>query len=313
MIKMINKYSPIVVFAYNRAENVKNLLNSLMTNDISKESDLFIFIDGPKNNSDVLKVNEVINTCNNKQYQENFNSVSIEQSDTNKGLANSIISGVSKVINIYGKVVVLEDDLIVAPYFLKFMNLALDKYETNNKIWSISGFSRNIDYLEKNRFDIYYSVRAQSWSWATWKDRWNSIDWEVNSYDSFKYNFVKRREFNFGGNDMSSLLDRQQCGYINSWAIRFCYEQFLHNAYTIQPRLTLIQNFGQNGSGTNCNYVREMSSISHQDNWNFKEFNEDKEINEELKKTRKRIPYIKLVGSFIVFVVFKGKLIPKKK
>ena len=107
---------------------------------------------------------------------------------------------------------------------------------------------------------------------------------------------------------MSSLLDRQQCGKINSWAIRFCYAQYKQKAYTVQPRITLVKNCGQDGSGTHCNYVREKSELSQSECWNMRPFNKDEKINIELKITRKKIPLWKFLGSYIAFVICKGKL-----
>ena len=156
--------------------------------------------------------------------------------------------------------------------------------------------------------DMYFSCRAKSWSWGTWLDRWDSVDWNVSDYKQFKYNFEDRKRFNAGGNDMSSMLDRQQCGKINSWAIRFCYAQFRQKGCTVQPKVTLVQNGGQDGSGTNCNFVREFAELSKKNTWRLREVEADTEINVQLKRTRKKIPYWKLMGSFMVYVVLRGRI-----
>lgn len=296
-------YAPIVIFVYNRKDYIKRLINSLRKNNLSIDSEVYIFSDGYKNDDDknnVLDVRTYLEVLKKENY---FKKIIIEQAQMNNGLAKSVISGVSKVIRKYGRVIVLEDDLVVSTYFLDFMNNALSKYENEPKVWSVSGFTRDIPYLQEIDIDIYFSQRAQSWSWGTWLNRWDKIDWDVKDYKIFKRDFKMRRQFNEGGNDMSSMLDRQQCGRINSWAIRFCYAQFKNHSYTVQPRLTLVQNKGQDGSGTNCNYVREYSELSSQREWKFREFCEDKNINIELKRTRKKIPYWKLMGSYFVYVI----------
>ncbi len=304
--------APIVIFVYNRPNHVKRLIESLIQNSLAKESDLYIYSDAPKNENNKEKVDEVrkyILGLNNKNW---FKQVNIICAKNNLGLANSIINGVSEVIKKYGKVIVLEDDLMVSPYFLDYMNQALETYQNEKRVFSVSGFSRDIEYLRDINADMYFSNRAQSWSWGTWIDRWDKINWNVPEYKLFKFDLKQRREFNKGGDDMSSMLDRQQCNFINSWAIRFCFYQYLNDGYSVQPRLTLVSNAGQDGSGSNCNYIRETSNISLQNKWKFRNFDEDSNINRELKKTRKFIPKWKLLGSFFVFVVCKGYILPKK-
>src|SRR5699024_3409085 len=110
------------------------------------------------------------------------------KASTNKGLANSVISGVTKVIDKFGKVIVIEDDLISSTDFLSYMNNALEFYEMNKSIWSISGYNIPIDIPSNYKHDVYLSYRGCSWGWATWKNRWNQTDWSVKDYDAFKSN-----------------------------------------------------------------------------------------------------------------------------
>ena len=183
------------------------------------------------------------------------------------------------------------------------MNQALDYYERNEKIWSISGFSSDIPMLNNSQDDVYFSCRARSWSWATWKDRWDTVDWNVKEYKKFRFNLAKRKQFNRGGSDMSAMLDRQQAGIINSWAIRWCFNQFLQDKYVVQPTMSLIVNKGQDGSGTNCSILREENNITDSKNeWNFIPFKYNSEIDRELAK-RKKVPFYKLLVSFILFVI----------
>ena len=300
--------APVVIFVYNRLEHTKKLVESLAKNTLADESEIFIFSDAAKNENATQKVAEVREYIKTLEQSEYFKSVMVIYAENNQGLAKSVISGVDRIIREYGKVIVLEDDLVLSPHFLEFMNQSLEKYPKEPRVFSVSGFSRDIEYLRNLDVDMYFAVRAQSWSWGTWLDRWEKIDWDVKDYNNFKYSLSARSTFNAGGDDMSSLLDRQQCGKINSWAIRFCYAQYKQNAYTVQPRETLVENCGQDGSGTHCNYVREKSELSQDTKWDLRPFNEDTEINIELKRTRKKIPWWKLLGSYLVFVVLKGKV-----
>lgn len=300
--------APIVVFVYNRLDHTKRLIDSLRKNELAKESKLYIYSDAAKNEANKEKVAAVRSYITKLGDEQLFKSVTVVCAKENRGLANSVINGVTEVIQQYGKVIVLEDDLVVSSEFLNFMNQCLDRYESEKKVFSVSGFTRDIEFLHHLDVDMYFSCRAQSWSWGTWYDRWESVDWNVGDYQRFKYNFADRKRFNAGGNDMASMLDRQQCGKINSWAIRFCYAQFRKGGCTVQPLKTLVQNGGQDGSGTNCNYVREYAELSTQSTWRFRQVEEDREINMQLKKNRKRIPYWKLAGSFVVYVLLGGRL-----
>ncbi|WP_297963003.1 glycosyltransferase family 2 protein [uncultured Anaerovibrio sp.] len=300
--------APVVIFVYNRLEHTQRLVESLAKNTLAAESEIFIFSDAAKNDNAKQKVDAVREYIKALEQSKDFKSVKAIYAENNQGLAKSVISGVDRIIQEYGKVIVLEDDLVLSPHFLEFMNQSLEKYQKEPRVFSVSGFSRDIEYLRNLDVDMYFAVRAQSWSWGTWLDRWEKIDWDVKDYNKFKYSLSARSAFNAGGDDMSSLLDRQQCGKINSWAIRFCYAQYKQNAYTVQPRETLVGNCGQDGSGTHCNYVREKSELSQEAKWDLRPFSEDTEINAELKRTRKKIPWWKLLGSYLFFVVLKRKV-----
>ncbi|MFI3326452.1 MAG: glycosyltransferase [Clostridia bacterium] len=300
--------APIVIFTYNRPKYTERLINSLIENQLANKSEVFIYSDGYKGENDrekVLDVRKYLRSIENSKY---FNKLTIYESEINKGLAQSVINGATEIINEYGKVIVLEDDLILANSFLMFMNKALNYYEKNENIWSISGFSSDIKYLEQYKQDVFFSKRARSWSWATWKDRWDTVDWNVNSYSKFKFDFKQRKAFNNGGRDMAAMLDRQQVGVINSWAIRWCYNQFCQDKYNVQPTISLVSNGGQDGSGTNCNIQRETNKISKGiTNHKFVHFKYDARVDFELAK-KKKVPIYKLVGSYIVYVLLQLKI-----
>lgn len=250
------EYAPIAVFAFNRPDELKHMIESLKANPESKDSDLFVFVDGPRpsNEKDAFLVSEVLKFVNTIT---GFKSVTIEASPKNKGLAPSIISGVSKVIDKYGKVIVLEDDLILSKAFLKFMNKALDVFEYDERVFQVSGYSPKISFPKGYGYDAYMNGRAQSWSWGTWKNRWNLIDWEVRDFQQLKADKKARREFNRHGSDMYNMLKGFMYGRNNSWYIRFCYAMHKLGKYSVCPRYSLVQNDGFGGNATHCrNYNR---------------------------------------------------------
>ncbi|MCL6605976.1 MAG: glycosyltransferase [Paenibacillus sp.] len=242
--------APVLIFVYARPEHTIQTIDSLASNYLANETDVYIFSDAAKNEKSSEKVKLVRNYIDTLPEKKLFKSVKIIKSESNKGLANSIISGVTEVVELKGKVIVLEDDLESSPDFLSYMNGALDFYEKNKQIWSISGYTFNIKYPNNYKSEVYLSYRGCSWGWATWKDRWNTVDWTVADYITFKEDKRLQQKFNRGGRDMSNMLDAQMDGKIDSWAIRWCYSQSKLDKYTIYPTVSRIKNIGLDGSGT---------------------------------------------------------------
>ena len=230
---------PIVVFAYNRPEHLKKALTSLAMCSEAKNCEVFIFIDGPKkeNGKEInLRVEKVARSFD-KNY---FSSVTIENSEYNKGLAKSIVYGVDKIIKQFGKVIVIEDDVEVSPYFISFMNSALSYYQENERIWSVGGYIAPIKLPNNYEKDYIVTQRVSSTAWGIWQDRWELIDWSIQNYISFRKNLIKRARFNKWGKDRSVMLDDQMQSVIDSWAIRFDYAMYENNMYNIVPRKSLV-------------------------------------------------------------------------
>lgn len=239
--------APVAVFCYNRPEHLKRTINSLKNNSLASQSVLYIFSDAAKSPADLPQVEAVryyINTIS------GFKRVVVENNKQNFGLAQSIIHGVSKVINEHGKIIVLEDDLVVSTDFLDYMNNALNFYELNRQIFSISGYSATEKLRHLHDKTSFFHYRINSWGWASWKDRWHEVDWEVSDFKSFIKSKNSRQQFNRSGTDSWSMLMRQQIGEINSWAIRFNYACFKADAVNLYPTKSKVQNQGTDGSGT---------------------------------------------------------------
>ena len=242
-------YAPIVVFGFNRPDALRNTIASLLRNEEAKLSDLFVFVDGPREGKvgEKEKVEEV------RDYVKSitgFKSLHYTFSEINKGLANSIIEGVSKVIDEYGKVLVLEDDLVLMPNFLNFMNQGLDYYESNQRVMSVCGHSCKVKVPAGYPYDAYFFTRSSSWGWGTWKDRWDAVDWKLEDWNAVVANrkaFVKSL-----GSDVFKMLNDWKHGKNHSWAIRFCYAQFVQKKLSVIPNKSLVDNKGFGGDGTNC-------------------------------------------------------------
>lgn len=249
-------FAPIAFFVFNRPEHTSASISALLNNDESKESDLFIFSDGPKLNEDIPLVNETRKIIRNIK---GFKSINLFERTENIGLANSIITGISEIFNNYNKVIVLEDDLITSPYFLNFINKALDFYEKFPSVFAVSGFGPPIKININYNFDTYLiPTRSASWGWGTWKDIWKIIDWDIKDFDIFIKNVSLKKKFNYTGNDMTKMLIKQLKGEIDSWSIRFDYNVFKNNGYCVYPIKSFILNKGMKGNGTHFKIPAEI-------------------------------------------------------
>ena len=228
--------APVVLFVYNRLDHTMNVIDSLAKNFLAKETNLYVFSDAAKTENGLEKVNAVREYIRRTDWKGNFSNVTIIEAEQNKGLAKSIIGGVTRILEKYGKVIVVEDDLILSPYFLQYMNGALDYYKDAEEVWSISGYSFPMRSLQRYPHDVFYSYRGCSWGWATWADRWNLMDWEVSNYDQFSKDEEWQKRFNRGGGDLSNMLRLQMEGQIDSWAVCWCFEQSNREMYTVYPK-----------------------------------------------------------------------------
>ncbi len=239
--------SPICLFAYNRPAEFEQTVEALKQNYLASESELFVFLDGPKDEFNVVNtraVEEIANSiCG-------FKSVVVYKSETNKGLANSIIEGITKIFELHETVIVLEDDLITSPNFLDFLNQGLVHFKDNEKIFSISGWSLDLPALKHSNHDYYCHYRLSSWGWGIWKDRWKKIQWEKSYFETFKKDSSLRRNFGKISADMPQMLLDYLNSTNNSWAIRACYRQFELGMYTIAPTRTKVNNIGFGSKAT---------------------------------------------------------------
>lgn len=246
-------YAPIVLFVYNRPWHTEQTLRALMKNDLAKESELYIYADGPKEDATEEQLN-LINQVRILIRQEQWcGKVHIIESKHNKGLADSIISGVTEVVNKYGRVIVLEDDLETAPMFLTYMNEALSYYEPRNCVFSISAdIPMRMPEIKPYAYDVFVSYRNFSYGWGTWKERWNQVDWSINNFYEFQNDTLVQQAFCRGGDDLFDMLEAQSRGIIDSWAIRFTWAHFEQHAVSIMPTQTFVHHLGFDGSGVHC-------------------------------------------------------------
>jgi hypothetical protein len=216
---------------------------------LAEKSELFVFCDGPSDESQrdyVRQVREYIRTI------DGFRNVTVVEQSENLGLAASIIGGVKRVVNEYGKVIVLEDDLVTSPFFLTYMNEALGLYFEDSRVMSVTGYMFPVRFKLPDTFFIYGGTC--SWGWGTWKRAWARFNPDARelleritkSYDSISH-------FNYGGTyDYLRMLRDNAAGKNDSWAIRWYASVFLEGGYGLWPRSSLVNNIGHDSSGRHC-------------------------------------------------------------
>jgi len=248
----------LIIFTYNRLNELKMNIEYLLKNKGSEKLDVIFFSDAPKKEADVPKVNEV------RKYLKSvkgFNSIEIIEREKNYGLSKNIVEGVTEIINVYNRVIVLEDDLITSSNFLCYMKEALDFYDDKEKIFSVSGYSMPLKALKRYNYDTYLSYRPSSWGWATWKDRWNTVDWEIKDFDEFIKDKKLQKDFNKGGADLTRMLKHYFLGKNNSWAIRWSYNMWKQNKFSVYPKVSKIQNIGFGEDATHCKGVNIYKTV----------------------------------------------------
>lgn len=251
--------APVIVFNYNRPDHSMRTWETLSRNEYAAQTELYLYCDGPKANaSEEMRSRIAELHTQAEQYaidaqkQGKFKAVHVVCADKNKGLANSIIGGVTEVINKRGRVIVLEDDLLTSPYFLKYMNMALDKYESYPAVFTISANRPPVDKMtipDDYPYDVFVSLRPFSTGWATWKEKWEKIDWSLDYLVDFLKHPEQINSFHHGGEDLTEMLLMQRDGKIDSWAIRYAFQHFYHHAVAILPRFPYVDNIGFDGTG----------------------------------------------------------------
>lgn len=248
-------YAPIIIFAYNRVDHLDKTIRALEAAEGVEETDCFIWCDGCKSEQDCISVNEVRKYIHYYKTISRFNTVKIYENATNKGLANSVIAGVNKVLEEYNKVIVVEDDMIVSCDFLVYMNDALEFYEGAEEVFSVGGWAPDLPILKDYNKDVFFQKRFECWGWGIWKDRWITIEWRKDNY--LKASKEDIEALSVAGRDIIKMFYAYLNREIDSWAIRVACHLVWTDKYTVVPSRSKVKNIGLDGSGTNCG-IKEM-------------------------------------------------------
>lgn len=242
--------APIALFVYNRPRHTRKTLEALLENDLADKSILYVFCDGPKENAtsqDLENIKEVRDLVRSKEW---CGEVKIIEFSKNQGLAKNIINGVTDVVNRYGKIIVLEDDLVTSRGFLNYMNEGLDLYADEERVMQVSGYMHPLKV--KLPEVLFYNVNS-CWGWGTWANAWKYLILDTrillkkldNNYNAVKYNGGQ-------GNAFYNQLKDNFAGKLDSWAVKWHTSMYLRKGFVLHPGRSLVRNIGHDSSGTNC-------------------------------------------------------------
>lgn len=251
--------APIVVFSYNRPDHLRQTLEALAKNDLAEQSVLYIYCDGAKADASEEQKLRIIENRKVAHSVLGFKEVHVVEREQNVGLKDNIIGAVTEIVNQYGRIITLEDDVVSSVGFLCFMNDALELYANEEKVMHVSAyFYANNKKLPET---FFYEVPYPGGGWATWQRAWQYYSDDTAAlYDYWK---TRWDEFNvYGGTALQRQLEDNYTGKIRTWFVKWHAVVLKMGGLTLFPKKSLTTNIGFDGSGTNC-YVTNKFYIEH--------------------------------------------------
>lgn len=244
--------APIVLFVYDRPDHTLKTLESLANNILANESILYIFADGQREDADELTIRNVERTREIIKEKKWCKTVNLSLSETNKGLADSIIEGVTSVLDKYEKVIILEDDILTSPCFLEYMNKSLQLYQNDPKVMHVSAFVP-ITTSKEELPETYFLHFMSCWGWGTWKRAWDGLITDVDFLSDEVPKSIYYKDYNLNGAvNMFEQIQANKNKLIKTWAIKWYSTIFLKRGLCLYPHKSLVRNIGFDGSGENC-------------------------------------------------------------
>lgn len=242
---MVEHLAPVALFAHRRPAHLRRVIEALVANDQASQTAIVVFIDGPRSSSERASVDEVRDIASGIQ---GFASVDVVARETNLGLAASITTGVTHVLESHGTVIVLEDDTVVGSHFLEYMNDGLRVYAADERVASIHGY---VYPMAVDLPETFFMRGGDCWGWATWSRAWAHYDPNGARLRERLRSAGTQSEWDFAGwSPLSPMLDRQIAGEVDSWAVRWSAATFLDGMYTLYPGHSLVHNIGNDGTGS---------------------------------------------------------------
>jgi hypothetical protein len=244
--------APVAVFVYNRATHARRALRSLLSNPEASASPITVYCDGPRSDEDLKLVDETRRAVRELAPK----SARIVEQEKNSGLANSIIAGVGEQCQHHGRVIVVEDDLVLSRAALRFLNTALRRYENAERVMHVAAYMFPV---RRPLPGAFFYREATCWGWATWGRAWRRFEPDPAVIQTYVRSRSLVNEFNVRDSMYFwEMLKQQAEGRIDSWAIRWYGTMFIHGGLALHPGRSLVQNEGFDGSGVHCSLTNEF-------------------------------------------------------
>ena len=277
--------APVLIFTYDRLEHLKRTITSLRSNILAQETDLFIASDYQRTDSEANKVTAVRDYLRNI---DGFKSVTVFAREKNFGAAGNCFSALEVIFDKYDRIILMEDDIVTAPSFLKFINLAFERYGTNERVFSYTGYCPPIEIPTSYQYDAFFLRRMSAWGCGMTKDRYESVlEISRKEFDKFAANKQLSRAFvKGGGEDLLVMLKDVAYGSLDAWDVRCMYTQFIKDQYTVYPTQSLILNIGFDGTGIHCGKT-DRFNVALSDKTTF-QFPDDVVVDQRIVKTNRK-------------------------
>lgn len=259
--------APIVMIGFNRPEIQRMTLENVVKAEGSKDRDIYAFIDGPREG----RADDIENSANVaalfEEYKRNLPQLVICKREKNLGCRGNIIASVTEVVNKYGRVIVIEDDILVSRTFLRYMDEALDLYQDDSRIWCINAYvNERMQVPRAYRHDVYLTHRFMCFGWATWKDRWNAVDHELKCWPEFSAHPDNLKFMHDCSTALYAGLQYQLNKPPDTWDVQCSFHLARTRMFSINPRYPLTKN---NGSGAGVHSLRFDAVTAKHKYYNF--------------------------------------------
>lgn len=301
--------APVMLFTYSRPEHTRKVLEALASNTLAPETDVYAYTCRPKNENHKANVDATKAVLREYEGSGRFRSYNIVDNEKFRPLGPAMVEAVDEVIGKHGRVIVVEDDIVTSPHYLEFMNRCLDYYEHADYVFSVSGYSPDLDCLKDVPGDVYLVHRACPWGWGTWADRWSKYSWDVPEYRESMKDRATRKRLHKWNTDLPMTLDAlfYEKGCLDkNWEQQFCYYQCMNNMSVVCPKRSLVENIGFDGTGTHEVPTGLGNTFdSDKDDWELTPLTIDENLQKRYNKMfvfRRRTRFM-LAASDIVFTI----------
>ena len=255
---MPSTLAPIAVFAFKRPEHLSKMFDSLSKCALAEDSEIFVFCDAARAPDEEVLVNQTRAVARGQHW---CNRLEVVERPNNFGLSKSIVDGVGRLCEEFGRVIVLEDDLVLAPSFLEYMNEALKRYENDERVMQIAGYNYPVHVATPH--DAFFLVHSACWGWGTWQRAWRHFGEDSKAVARLRADRRMRRSFDMEDSfPYFAMLERQLRGEIDSWGVVWYLNVFIRRGLVLMPKRTLVENIGQDGTGTNMTKALYQDRIS---------------------------------------------------